>query len=319
MEEHVSKDHFYKIALKNYAQRLAQYNQWVDAQIKLQGDRFVTRLMTYAKLPSALTFNAEASGCSSTPLTDLNLQDTLLLHTRNFFDWALACVRVAYEQTPISTNRDSAVLVSAEALLERISIGHPLVYGAIVDQLFLQFTRIGFDRGIVVLGNHINRSTCASARKDDITRKLASMGRLRPGSSMFDINVPMKDGPSLPLSRLTKDKPLSLLLFWSAGCSHCMELIEGMMPKMSSPDINARLQVIAVSLDRSDADRQKWEQTIARLPDWRHSILADGPKHPLAQAFGVLATPTMFLIEGKEFRLKALPSGLGELQQLLKP
>jgi hypothetical protein len=319
MEEPVSKNRFYRIALKNYAQRLAQYNQWVDAQIKLQGNRFVTRLMTYDKLPSALSVNAEASGCSSTHLIDLNLQDTLVLHTRNFFDWALACVRVAYEQSPISTNRDSAVLASAEALLDRISIGHPLVYGAIVDQLFLQFTRIGFDSGIAALGNHINRTTCASARKDDITRKLAFIGRLRPGSSMFDINVPMKEGPSLPLSKLTQDKPLSLILFWSAGCSHCMELIEGMLPKMSSPEINARLQVIAVSLDRSDADRQKWQQTIARLPSWRHSILSDGPNHPLAQAFGVLATPTMFLIEGKEFRLKALPSGLGELQKLLKP
>jgi hypothetical protein len=87
---------------------------------------------------------------------------------------------------------------------------------------------------------------------------------------------------------------------------------------MSSPEISARLQVIAVSLDRSDADRQKWQQTIARLPDWRHSILSDGPNHPLAQAFGVLATPTMFLIDGKDFILKGLPSTLRELQTMIQ-
>jgi len=318
MEEPASNDRFHRLAVKTYEQRLQRYNQWVDAQMKAQGDRFVTRLMAYARLTSPLSTKSETAVCSSTHLDDMNLQDTLLLHTRNFFDWALACVRVAYEQTPVSANRDSVVLSTLEALLNRASDAHPKVYGAIVDQLFLQFTSIGFDPGMVVLGNHINRPTCASARKDDITRKLASMGRLRPGSSMFDINVPMKDGPSLPLSSLTKEKPLSLLLFWSAGCSHCMELIEGMISKISSPVISARLQVIAVSLDRSDADRQKWQQTIARLPDWRHSILSDGPNHPLPQAFGVLATPTMFLIDGKDFTLKGLPSTLRELQTLIQ-
>jgi hypothetical protein len=41
--------------------------------------------------------------------------------------------------------------------------------------------------------------------------------------------------------------------------------------------------------------------------------------HSHVQVFGVIANSIKSLIEGKEFRLKALPSALGELQKLLKP
>lgn len=319
MTENPSGRSYYKRSLREYERRRHEYNAWVRSAMASQGDRFVKRLMQFSLVPvqsfggAGLGLNAQAY------LSDLDLQDTLLLHTRNFPEHLQSFIRQAFEGGLPGQDRDSVMIAAASGLLEVASAGHPRVYGAVADQLFSLFTRIGFDAGISVLGAHVSKPGCQSTRREAITRKLAAMGRLQIGAPLFDIEIPGVVGRSTSLSELTAAKPLTLLLFWSAGCQHCLDLIEGMKTRLTGSDLKDRLQVIALSIDDAEIYQQRWKELALGLPGWHHGLCPDGPKSPVARAFGVLATPSMFLIDREGFRLKGMPADLEALQQLLKP
>jgi hypothetical protein len=319
MTEKPSGRSYYKRSLREYERRRHEYNAWVRSAMTSQGDRFVKRLMQFSLVP-AQSFGGAGQGLNAQAyLSDLDLQDTLLLHTRNFTEYLQSLIRQTVEGASPGQDRDSVMIEATSGLLEAASAGHPRVYGAVADQLFILFTRIGFDAGISVLGSHVSMPGCQSAQRDAITRKLAALGRLQIGARLFDIDIPGSDRRSSSLSSLASTKPLSLLLFWSAGCQHCLDLIEGMRTRLSSSALKGRLQVIALSVDDVEIYQQRWKDLARSLPDWHHGFCENGAKSPLARAFGVLATPSMFLIDREGFRLKGMPTDLESLQQLLKP
>ena len=319
MTEAPSGKSYYRSSLREYERRRHEYNAWVRSAMQLQGDRFVKRLMQFSLVP-AQSFRGAGQGLkASGHLSVLDLQDTLLLNTRSFADHLQSFIRQAFEGALPGQDRDSVMIAAASGLLEAASAGHPRVYGAVADQLFSLFTRIGFDAGISVLGAHVSKPGCRATKKEAITRKLAAMGRLQIGAPLFDIDIPGIDGRSRSLSSLVAAKPQTLLLFWSAGCQHCLDLIEGMKTRLSRSALTSKLQVIALSIDDAAIYQQRWKEIIQTLPEWQHGLCQEGPKSPVARAFGVLATPTMFLIDRDGFRLTGMPADLEALQILLKP
>ena len=319
MTEAPSGKSYYRSSLREYERRRTAYNSWVRSMMEAQGERFVRRMMQFTLVPPQ-SFRTPGQVISASEyLSPLDLQDTLLLNTRSFADHLQAYMRQAFEGALPGQNRDSVMTVAASGLLEAASAGHPRVYGAVADQLFSLFTRIGFDAGISVLGAHVSKPGCRATKKEAITRKLAAMGRLQIGVPLFDIDIPGIDGRSKSLSSLVAAKPQTLLLFWSAGCQHCLDLIEGMKTRLSRSALTSKLQVIALSIDDAAIYQQRWKEIIQTLPEWQHGLCQEGPKSPVARAFGVLATPTMFLIDRDGFRLTGMPADLEALQTLLKP
>ena len=319
MNEAPSGKLYYRSSLREYERRRTVYNTWVRSMMQSQGDRFVRRMMQFSLIP-AQSFRIPVQGISASEyLSPLDLQDTLLLNTRSFADHLQSYIRETFEGAMPGQDRDSVMTAAALGLLEAASSGHPRVYGAVADQLFSLFSRIGFDAGISVLGAHVSKPGCRATKKEAITRKLAAMGRLQIGAPLFDMDIPGIDGRSRSLSSLVAAKPLTLLLFWSAGCQHCLDLIEGMKTRLSRSALTSKLQVIALSIDDAAIYQQSWKEIIQTLPEWQHGLCQEGPKSPVARAFGVLATPTMFLIDRDGFRLKGMPADLEALQTLLKP
>jgi len=200
--------------------------------------------------------------------------------------------------------------------LEAASVASPRVYGAVTDYLYLQFLRSGIDAGMELLARHLVRPACQSRNKEAITRKLAAMGKVQVGLSAIDVEIPLAGKAPARLSQLTEGRPMSLLLFWSAGCSHCLELVDRLSRYTQQQEIGRQLQVIAVSVDRSEADRSKWSAMTPGLLQWRHAQCPEGPSSEAARAFGVLATPTMFLIDGS-FHIRGIPQSMDELIQIL--
>ena len=317
MSETPSGKAYYRKSLREYERRRNQYNAWVRSAMQTQGDRFGKRLMQFSLVP-AQSFRTSGQSISAVEfLSELDLQDTLLLNTRGFADYLQSFIRLALEGALPGQDRDSVMTIATTELLEATSVGHPRVYGAVADQLFSIFTRIGFDAGIFVLGKHVSKPGCQAMKREAISRKLTAMGRLHIGAPLFDIDIPGMDGRSRSLSEIVAAKPQSLLLFWSAGCQHCLDLIEGMKTWMTRSDLTSRLQVIAISIDNTVIYQQHWTELARILPDWHHGLCEDGPKSPLPRAFGVLATPSMFLIDRDGFRLKGMPADLEGLQKLL--
>lgn len=90
-------------------------------------------------------------------------------------------------------------------------------------------------------------------------------------TALLDIESPIIDGRRGSLSTLVTTKPQTLLLFWSAGCQHCIDLIERMKTRLSGSDLTTRLQVIAFSVDDASIYQNRWKkitQTPARLAAW---------------------------------------------------
>jgi hypothetical protein len=105
-----------------------------------------------------------------------------------------------------------------------------------------------------------------------------------------------------------------LVLFWSSGCQHCMDLL----PRLRDWYLNENhfdLEVLAVSIDSS---QQSFEQLHHSLDlPWisAHDPLGWQGKAP--SDYHVYATPSMFLLD-RDRKILARPSGMRQLIRTLK-
>ena len=109
-----------------------------------------------------------------------------------------------------------------------------------------------------------------------------------------------------------------IILFWSAGCSHCMEMINKLFPWQQQTQVQQQITVIAISLDDTETEIKAWEQEITELKGWKHLRAAEGIRSKVAGDYFVLSTPVMVLLDAKTRKIIATPNSLKELWKALE-
>lgn len=84
----------------------------------------------------------------------------------------------------------------------------------------------GLDAGMKILAPYLDDPNCLTSKRVEINRRLKGIETLVAGSKAPDINIKDKEGIGFTLSNYAPGKKYPLLLFWSAGCSHCIEMVE---------------------------------------------------------------------------------------------
>jgi thioredoxin-related protein len=167
-----------------------------------------------------------------------------------------------------------------------------------------------------VLEPYLNDPACPTTKRMEIERRLKGMETLMPGVVAPDFVLNNSENTPFRLSELTKGSGYILLLFWSADCSHCAETVNTLFPWSLKPEISSKLEVIAISLDETDAEITAWNNRITGLQGWTHLRAKEGINSKVANDYFILATPVMILIDRKTGKIKALPGSTEELKNI---
>ena len=191
------------------------------------------------------------------------------------------------------------------------------MYGWMVDYFYRGFESNNLLTGIKVLEQYTSDPNCLTSKRLQIDKRLNGIKTLTVGTKAPNIILKEVSGNLFDLSKSPIASGQILLLFYSAGCSHCTDLIKELKPWLDGLPVSVKPEVVAISLDDTETDIKSWSQLITGLPDWKH-LRANGISSPVANDYFLLSTPVMILIDSKTKEILALPSSFTELKNNIR-
>jgi thiol-disulfide isomerase/thioredoxin len=311
----------YKEALKEFEQRRQNYNQWLTALSKQDKELFVSRFYQFQHIPKMDESRTEDDRIKNLIMhyfDGIDFKDSLILRVPDLRKWMDSYVNLYGQLSTTIALRDSLFPLAGKNAIEMAKKGNPLVYGWMVDYFYRGYESYGLDAGMKILEPYIDDPNCLTSKRMEINRRLKGIETLVAGSKAPEISIKDKEGATFTLSSYAPEKDYTLLLFWSAGCSHCIELIDKMYPWYQQTNVNRKLAVVAISLDETAQDIKAWELKKKELQGWKHLHVPDGVRSKVAGDYSVLSTPTMFLLDTKTKDIVATPNTLNDLRKVLK-
>jgi hypothetical protein len=95
-----------------------------------------------------------------------------------------------------------------------------------------------------ILAPYLDDPNCMTTKRMEINRRLKGIETLVAGNTAPEITIKSKDEIAFTLSSYAPGKDYTLLLFCSAGCSHCIEMVDKMYPWYQQTGINRKLAIV---------------------------------------------------------------------------
>ena len=312
---------FYQQGIKEYEQRRQTYNQWLATRTEQDQSLFVSNLYHFQYVPQISLKGNETDRIYSLInhyFDGMDFKDPLLIKTAEINKWMDSYVNLYGQLSTTTALRDSLFPEAGRIAIEKAKLGNPLVYGWMVDYFYKGYESNAITAGMKILEPYTNDPNCLTSKRQEIERRLKGMETLVPGSQAPDISLKDEVGNLFELYKFETPCKYLLLLFWSAGCSHCVETVDNVYPWQQQTDIQQKIKVIAISLDETDTEVRAWDQKIEGLVGWRHMRAEEGVRSKVAADYYVLATPVMVLLDAKTREIVALPNTPDELKRALK-
>lgn len=219
---------FYQQGIEEYEKKRSEYNQWLKEQATLHKTMFVSHVFQFEYVPQIAFKGSEAEKTQSAlshyfDATDF--QDTLLLHTKELKSFITAYVNTYASLAKTQADLDSLYPLIGKTAIEKARKGHPLVYGWMVDYFFSGYESTNMPAGIKMLEPYLNDTNCLTNKRLAIEKRLKGIKTLTIGTSAPDFSLKGDDGKDVLFSKYKTNSRYKLLLFWSADCGHCKELV----------------------------------------------------------------------------------------------
>jgi thiol-disulfide isomerase/thioredoxin len=247
----------------------------------------------------------------------MDFKNPLLVKTSDINKWMDNYVNLYGQLSTTVALRDSLFPLAGKIAIEKARKGDPLVYGWMVDYFYRGYEANAIDAGMKILEPYMNDPNCLTSKRQEIARRLKGMETLVPGSIAPDISLKDPEGNQFELQTFKTQGTYILVLFWSADCSHCVELANSVYPWQQQADNLEKIAVVAVSLDETDTEIIAWEKKIPDMKGWKHLRATEGVRSKAASDYYVLATPVMVLLDAKTREIVATPNTLAELKAAL--
>ena len=312
---------FYQQGITEYEQRREIYNQWIKTMAKQDAALFVSNLYAFQYVPETTWKGSETERIQS--LIDhyfdgMDFKDPLLLKTAELNKWMDGYVNLYGRQATTVALRDSLFPLAGKIAIGRAKKGDPLVYGWMVDYFYKGYESNAITAGMKALEPFLDDPNCLTSKRQEIERRLKGMETLVVGSKAPDISMKDPEGKLFELSGFETPCKYTLLIFWSAGCSHCVEMVDHLYPWQQQPEMQKKMKVVAISLDETEPELKALELKLPSLEGWKHLHAAEGVRSKVASDYFVLATPVMVLIDAKSREIVALPNTLEELTKAVQ-
>ena len=192
------------------------------------------------------------------------------------------------------------------------------MYGWMVDYFFNGYESFNLEAGKIMLAPYLNDPACFTKKRLSIQKRLEGIKSLVPGTLAPDFKFSGTDGNMTSFHGFSTNAKFKLVLFWSADCEHCMEMVDKLYPWQQKEEIKPLIEVFAISLDEGKTEMPKWEVAKQRLKNWRHILANGGVNSTEANAYFVLSTPVMVLVDSKTNKIIGIPDSFNKLVKLVK-
>lgn len=160
--------------------------------------------------------------------------------------------------------------------------------------LYNLFTRFNKENYLISFSKWLELQPWARTDVPVIYSRLSLMSKILPGSAAPDIEAYDALGKLRLLSDINKSSKLTLVMFWSSSCSHCVEAMPG-LKAIYKKYRSSGFEIYAVSLEE---EKNNWTSFISQNPvGWTN--VYTGPNSNAANNYYVQATPSFALIDGK--------------------
>ncbi|RXF67861.1 redoxin domain-containing protein [Arcticibacter tournemirensis] len=312
---------FYQNGEEEYGSRRKEYNQWVAKQIEEHSETFVSRIFQFQYVPQIGWGGTETERMNSLMehyFDMIDLKDPLLAKSADFKDWVNSYVNLYGARATTVALRDSLFTLAGQRAIEKAKAGHPLVYGWMVDYFYSGYEGFNIASGIKMLEPYLQDPRCITTKRLEIEKRLQGIETIRPGTVAPDFATTDASGKPVQFHRFTTTSPYKLVMFWSADCQHCKELVEKLYPWYQKAGGKKMMEVFAISVDFTDTEIKVWEDAKLKLTGWKHSRANGGINSPEASAYYILSTPVLVLVDSKTNKIVALPEKVEDLEKAVR-
>ena len=312
---------FYQQGIKEYEKRHNNYNQWLEEQTTLQKALFISHTFQFQYVPQ-IAFNEDESARMQNVLSHyfdgIDFQDTLLLHTQDLNIFITTYVNMYASIAKTQTELDSLYPLIGKTAIEKARLGNPKVYGWMVDYFYNGYESTNMPAGIKMLEPYLNDITCLTTKRQAIEKRLKGIKTLTIGTLAPDFTLKDDAGNEVLFSKYKTNCRYKLILFWGSDCGHCKDLANELYPWWQQLSDKNLVEVFALSLDDTSTEIPVWENVITQFPNWKHSRCEGGVNSPEANAYFILSTPVMFLVDAKTNKICAIPENVQQLINIVK-
>jgi len=312
---------FYKEGITEYEKRRKAHNNWISDQIENSSDLFVSRKYGFQFVPEIDWKGSETDRKQSLRdhyFDQIDFSDPIIVKTSDFNEWMNSYVNLYGELATTEALRDSLFALAGQRAIEEAKMGHPEIYGWMVDYFFNGYETNNIQAGTAMLEPYLNDPNCLTSKRQAILKRLEGMETLVPGVMAPDFTITDKTGKKISFLNYQVDKPYKLVLFWGADCAHCRELVDKLYPWYQKAENKEKLDVFAISTDDTEEESKAWDHVIKNMTDWIHIPTKGGVNSKEANDYYILATPVMILVDAKTSAIVALPENINKLSSAMK-
>lgn len=307
---------FYQTAVQEYEQRRKAYNNWIDSSYKADKKLFASSVYKFEKVPKIVFRGSETDrikGIIAHYFDEMDFDNPIIIRSSKIFEFMNNYINLTGQLCTTVELRDSLIPAAAVVAIETARKGHPELYGWMVDYFYRGFETNAIDAGIKVLKPYIDDPKCLTSKKLEIQKRLEGMKTIVTGIKAPEIAMPDEFGNPFSLHAYKTPKKYILLVFWSADCSHCVETTQSILQWSQNTEISTMVDIVAVSLDETSTEIEKWNQKRKELTNWLHLRASEGIRSEAAAAYYILATPVMVLLDAQTKTIKSTPTSTIEL------
>jgi thioredoxin-related protein len=311
---------FYKNGISEYENRRKEYNSWISEQTSIYKTLFMGSLLRFHHIPQINWNGSESARKQSfrdNYFEGMDFNDTMILKSPDMKEWMDGYVNLYGELATSIKLRDSLFTIAGRNAIEKARKGNPLVYGWMVDYFFKGYESFNIEKGTKMLQPYVDDPNCLTAKRQEINKRLKGMESLVPGTIAPNIIMPDTNNVTFNLNTYKTNKKFILLLFWSATCSHCSEMIEKIYPWYDNAEVKQKLDVVAISIDEFEVEVIAWQEKIRELNGWTHMRAQGGVRSKVGNEYFILSTPVMVLLNAKTKEILAVPESAEELFKYL--
>jgi thioredoxin-related protein len=311
----------FKVGSKEYEQRRTAYNEWLAQQTESDKNLFISSMYPYQYVPKIPFKGSESDRINAMIehyFDGMDFKNPQLIRTSYIFKWMDSYVNLYGQMATTTALRDSLFPLAGKRAIDKARQGDPMVYGWMVDYFYRGYESNAIEAGMKILQPYLDDPNCMTTKRQEIKRRLEGMQTLVPGSMAPDVTMKDLDNQEFDLFKAPFDTKYILLVFWSGGCSHCVETCDQVYPWQQQAEISKQVSVVAISLDETDTEIEAWKKKWPAYGSWKHLRAEEGIRSKQASDYYVLATPVMALIERSSKKIIAMPNTLNELKAALK-
>ncbi len=307
----------YAQAIEEFNRRRQGYNAWLDSMKKKNKGLYISNLFQFQYIPK-VDWQCPQEKLPESMLESffegIDFNNPLITNSREMSILLNSYVGLYGMQAKDEEHRKKLLTEAGRIACEKVSKGHPEVYGWIVDYFYNGYEAYSIEEGMAMLKTHAEDPNCRAKKKSKIIAHLKGSEELSSGKAAPNFVLPDNKNNDFNLHEYKATAPYKLIVFSLTGCSPCKKLKKELVKWYNEGDNRDKLDVIVVDLDGAESAKP----AIDIPAEWEYLRTKGGIHNPIAKDYAVLSAPVMFLINSKDNTIVSSPDDIDELMKGMK-